>query len=253
MAQGPPPATAQPKINERLNGSIPVLKYFPAKGRGEPIRLLFEDQGIKYEDIRIHHASWAAEKAHLLESGASLYGQLPVVILDGVTLNQTLAILRFFARIYGQIVFSPSKQAYHWLTFSPSFSTITSLGLYGSNVLEAYVVDQAIDGFGDVMKEAVVLFGKDPKDEALRAAYIAKEGPEQLILLSKIISAKGGPFLLGDKLSFPDLVLFSLLDLFRPHFPNMEETYKPLGTFIRAVGARPRIAAYLASGRVPKH
>lgn len=251
-----PAIAAAPPVNEKLNGSIPVLKYFPARGRAEPIRLLFEDQGIRYEDVRINPSSWPAEKQHLLETGASLFGQLPVVILDGVTLSQSLAILRFFSRIYGEGA---------WLSLSPFFFFLflvfrftdhllpsllaPAVGLYGSNALEAFVIDEAIDMFGDILKDAAELFCKDP---AQKAVYLAKRGPEHLVLLSKIVGARGGPFLLPDKMSFADLVLYQLLDLFKPDFPNLAQTHPPLGNLISAVEKRPGIAAYLVSGRVPK-
>ena len=111
--------------NDKLNGAVPVLKYFQGKGRSEgfrfvltpystdntlstacsviffSFRLIFEDLGLKYEDVRYSHAEWPAVKQEMLSSGASLFGQLPVVVVNGKTLTQSFAIYRYFARIFG--------------------------------------------------------------------------------------------------------------------------------------------------------
>jgi len=35
------------------------LYYFNARGGGEPIRIIFAQAGVKYEDIRIEREEWA--------------------------------------------------------------------------------------------------------------------------------------------------------------------------------------------------
>jgi glutathione S-transferase len=35
------------------------LSYFDAKGRGEAIRLIFAQAGVKFADDRIKHENWA--------------------------------------------------------------------------------------------------------------------------------------------------------------------------------------------------
>ena len=64
--------------------------------------MLFEDQGVKYEDVRVAGADWPALKQSLIESGENVYGQLPVVVLGNKTFAQSFAIFRYFARVYGK-------------------------------------------------------------------------------------------------------------------------------------------------------
>ena len=111
-------------VNPKLGGAVPVLKYWNSKGRAEvtrlvfssfffsffsfcfgfflSFRLIFEDQGVKYEDVRVAFPDWAALKQKLVESGDNVYGQLPVVVLGDKTLAQSFAINRYFAKIYGK-------------------------------------------------------------------------------------------------------------------------------------------------------
>jgi len=65
--------------------------------------MIFEDQGITYNDVRIPRESWPALKKELVESGRNPSGQLPIVEIGGQTLSQSFSIHRFFARIFGKV------------------------------------------------------------------------------------------------------------------------------------------------------
>jgi Glutathione S-transferase, N-terminal domain len=71
------------------------LVYFDARGRGEPIRWIFEYAGKSYEDVRVKHNEWPALKA------TSPQGHLPYLEVDGKSLAQSAAIGRFLARRNG--------------------------------------------------------------------------------------------------------------------------------------------------------
>ncbi|KAG3275932.1 hematopoietic prostaglandin D synthase, transcript variant X2 [Ictidomys tridecemlineatus] len=68
------------------------LIYFNMRGRAEIIRYIFAYLDIKYEDHRIEHADWPKIKPTLP------FGKIPVLEVDGLTLHQSLAIARYFAR-----------------------------------------------------------------------------------------------------------------------------------------------------------
>lgn len=47
-----------------------TLRYFDIRGKGELLRLLLEDVGAKYDDVRFQRAEWfATVKKQYVESG----------------------------------------------------------------------------------------------------------------------------------------------------------------------------------------
>jgi glutathione S-transferase len=69
----------------------PVLYYFDLFGRAESMRILFHVGKVDYEDKRIPIEKWG----ELKESGKFEYGQMPGLDIDGHTLVQSLAILKY--------------------------------------------------------------------------------------------------------------------------------------------------------------
>ena len=67
------------------------LTYFGAYGRAEPIRMLFDHAGVKYENNMIGFP----ELASLKETGYLEFGQVPILEWkDGTVMSQSNAILR---------------------------------------------------------------------------------------------------------------------------------------------------------------
>ena len=68
-----------------------------------------------------------------------------------------------------------------------------------------------------------------------------------------MIEKSGGPFLLGRRLTYPDLSLFQTVEGLRYAFPQMMQRLEkkiPHAVAVHErVAARPRIATYLASER----
>ena len=52
---------------------------------------MWEDHGVSYDDIRIERADWwtGGVKAEYAKRGLSVFGQLPVVVVDGVRMVQS--------------------------------------------------------------------------------------------------------------------------------------------------------------------
>ncbi len=79
--------------------------------------------------------------------------------------------------------------------------------------------------------------------------------PKYLGYFEKLLSGnpKGDAYLIGARLSYPDLSLFQVIAGLRYALPNtmarLEKTHKRCARLHDRVQARPRIAAYLASER----
>jgi len=82
------------------------LTYFNVRGRGEAIRLAFEDNGIDYDNDIVDKSQWPAIKKSGIADGSLPFGQLPrFTTTDGTTIVQSNAILRRIGRewdLYGK-------------------------------------------------------------------------------------------------------------------------------------------------------
>ena len=71
------------------------LTYFDARGRGEGIRYIFAQAGVKYEDNRIKREDWPKLKE------TTPFGQLPILEVDGKVLSGSGSICRLLAEKFG--------------------------------------------------------------------------------------------------------------------------------------------------------
>ena len=66
-----------------------TLYYFDFEGRAQPTRVALHHAGVDFEDVRVPFAEWKDRKATMLG------GSMPVIEIDGVQINQSLAIGRW--------------------------------------------------------------------------------------------------------------------------------------------------------------
>lgn len=80
-------------------GGVPSIHYFDfqSRGRGQVVRLLWEDAGIAYDDTRYSFEEYPDyKKTRIAEMNPA--STIPVIELNGRILTQSYAILRHFAR-----------------------------------------------------------------------------------------------------------------------------------------------------------
>ncbi|MCX5744527.1 MAG: glutathione S-transferase family protein, partial [Proteobacteria bacterium] len=165
------------------------LTYFDSPGRAEPIRVALFIAKIPFEDRRLKFPEFGA----LREQGAFPLGSVPALAVDGRTLVQTSAILRYVARL-GQT------------------------DLYPADPLAGLIVDSALDTFNDTVSHAMTpsFFERDlEKKLEMRRALVA--GPLALACryVEGLIEASAGPFLTGATLTIADLVLGDAVKSYR--------------------------------------
>ncbi len=94
-------------------GGVPTMHYFDfqSRGRGQVVRLFWEDAGIAYEDIRYTFEEYPEyKKTRIAEMNP--IGCIPVIELKGRILTQSYAILRHFARQLGKYEGETEEEIY---------------------------------------------------------------------------------------------------------------------------------------------
>ena len=221
------------------------LYYWPGlQGRGEFVRLLFEEAGVPYVDVARLPASEGggvqAIQRILRGEGTGLRPFAPPVLKVGDRLIAQVAnILQFLAPRLGLVPDDPRRQ----LEAHQIQLTIADL------VAEAHNTHHPI---------SPGLYYEDQKTEARRyaAAFTSQRLPKFLGYFEEILgrqAASGGEWLLGDGFSYVDLSMFQVMSGLKYAFPNAFARVAPdvprLLALRGRVAARPRVAAYLASER----
>jgi glutathione S-transferase len=235
-----------PGVRRRAPRSPPYeLLYWPGiQGRGEFVRLAFEAADVPYVDVGRLPASrggGAGAVARLLESrGPWLTPLGPPALRHGkVLVAQTAAILWWLAPRIGLV---PRDEA-------------SRLRAHQLQLTIADLVTEAHDTHHPV---AVSLYYEDQRPEAARrsGAFVEERIPLFLDYLDAALDsnpAGGGRWLVGRRLSYPDLSTFQVVAGLRYAFPRamaIHEARRPrLVALHDRVAALPRIAAYLASPR----
>ena len=199
--------------------SVPTLTYFPFRGLGEPIRLLFEDQGIAFEDRRVDFGEeWAALQPRMQ------FRQMPRLQDGEQTLFQSQAILRYLAR---------------------------PRGLCGETEPERIRCDISVEAGRDLQQRLWDHFWWPGSNTPEAAAEF--EGGTLAAQLGLVAAWLGdAPFFGGARLLFADYFVLTVLDEAAAFFPSAMARAAPLAAYRRRMYARPGIAAYAASGRQPK-
>ncbi|XP_066264603.1 glutathione S-transferase 1-like isoform X2 [Branchiostoma lanceolatum] len=186
------------------------LTYFNARGRAEPIRLLFAAAGIKYEDVRIEGADWPALKPK------TPMGQLPVLEIDGTMICQSKAIARLIAK---------------------------DLGKTPLDLAQADMTYDSLEEFGEKMRLCFVEKDENKKEE-LKREFEEKTLPAALDRFEKLASAEG--YFAGNSLTWADVnffTLFGFVDILMPgdHLKGYVNLNKVTGN----VSSNPGIAIWL--------
>jgi glutathione S-transferase len=192
---------------------LPVLHYFGLGrlGRGEVVRLFFAELGIEYKNEYYNYdAEWKTKRDELK---LNLTGTLPVLDIDGHRLSQHLPILRYLSRRAG--------------------------GYDGETNYEKFIVDAVSDVYIDY-RAAWVASLSGVTDE-----YKNEIVPRAIRVFDSYYKENGGPYLLGDKVTYADFAVYQILDNdnctgAKPDLPES------LTKLMEAMKNRPNLKDYLA-------
>ncbi|KAF8360360.1 hypothetical protein PRIPAC_87283, partial [Pristionchus pacificus] len=197
--------------------------YFYIRGRGEPIRMLFNLAGVQFEDKRIQLEEWPKLKSH------TPFGSLPVLEFDNQKLGQSQAIMRYLA---------------------------TRFGLSGRTPVEEAQVDAFADcivDFTNAINEFhLVACGLLPgvKGELYEREFCpAKE--KLFAIMEKQLKKNGTGWLVGNSITSVDIQLAcclqSMIDESGKEKEEILKGFEEIGAHQRKVYSHPRIAPYIES------
>lgn len=202
--------------------SVPKLIYFNFKAKAEAIRLAFYIGNIEFEDCRVSREEFDSMKSSLP------FRQLPVLLIDGKYLAQSIAIL-YYA---GQLA-----------------------GLVPLDLLETAKVLQVLAALEDILGKFYPSFAENDveKIKRMRDDLAKNILPCWLGRLNKIIEAEGQEgFCVGNKLTIADLQLYVIINwvclsgIVDGIPTNICDEYKSIMKVIENVGKHPKVAQWNA-------
>ena len=171
-------------------GELPELEltYFNARGRAELIRLALACGGIPYEQTLLTPEEFSAKKPSLL------FGQLPVLAVDGNEFGQSYSIAKFVAKLAGLMPEAP---------------------------LAALAVEQIVDCTEDIRSKFVPIRYLPIDDDAKLAKYQDFFQSTLIGLLAHIENAlRGRDFFCENRVTLADIAVTNLLQQLRvPNCP----------------------------------
>lgn len=191
-----------------------VFHYFEVKALGEGCRLLLAYGGQEFEDHRLSSEQWPDFKPK------TLFGQMPVLEIDGKQYAQSNAISRYLGKKYG---------------------------LAGDSAEEAFEIDQNVDFVHDIRAKAAMVHYEP--DEAIKAKKheenLKNLYPNLLEKLNDIIVKNNGHIALG-KLTWGDFVFAGMLDYLKAmlQMPDLTQKYPAFQKIVDTVYSIPKVKAF---------
>ena len=197
------------------------LYYFNSRGSAEPIRFIFAQAGVQYEDVRLNENTWPEFKPK------SPYGALPVLEMDGKMVAGSCPIARYLAEEYG---------------------------LAGSSAFENAEIAGIVDVLHDFLLKGVPLASFGEKDETrkaeLKKEFEEKHAPRYLGALEKRATENNSAdgWIYGAKVTYADLrasAQFGVMEHWQVMLPGMLDDYPALKKLKRSVENLPAIAKWI--------
>jgi glutathione S-transferase len=220
------------------------LYYWPTiQGRGEFIRLAFEEAGASYVDVaRLSEKKGGGVKAMMRLMRSKRAGLLPFappfIKVDGQLIAQTANILHFLGPRLGLV---PKDEA----------------GRTEALQLMLTIADLAVEAHDTHHPLGPSLYYEDQIPESKRRAadFVAQRLPKFLHYFERALARSSGEqkYMVARSLTYVDLAIFQAISGLDYAFPKAMARLAPEITGLRAlakrVSRRPRIAAYLSSKR----
>ncbi|KAM4042004.1 glutathione S-transferase 3-like [Anomaloglossus baeobatrachus] len=195
----------------------PVLHYFFGRGRAECIRWLLAAAGVEFEE-KFYRTKEEYNK--LVQSGDLLFGQIPMLEIDGQKLVQTKAILNYIAGKYN---------------------------LFGSDLKERAYIDMYVEGASDLNTLILSYFFLSDCDKEKQLNLMKDKAHKRYFpVYSKALEGKD--FLVGNKLSCADVYLLDVILALEEFHPDILQDFPNLQAFKKKTCEIPNIKKFLQPG-----
>jgi len=190
------------------------LTYFNLRALAEPIRFILAYAEVDYEDNRLERESWPGVKE------STPWGQLPTLQVGEKTLSQSNAISRYLAKKYN---------------------------LQGDDDWEAAKMDELADALADFRGEWRKHFREEDeaKKAELKKNFDENVVPKYLAKFEAQISANGGPFLVGKRVSWIDFQVAHFMEFFELQAPGLLDNFPNLKKLKETVFDIPQIKTWI--------
>uniref|UniRef100_A0A0A9YRT1 glutathione transferase n=1 Tax=Lygus hesperus TaxID=30085 RepID=A0A0A9YRT1_LYGHE len=196
------------------------LTYFNMSGLGEPVRVMLSYGEIPFTDKRVSKDEWASMKSEMT------FGQMPRLLIDGLELYQSRAICRYIAG---------------------------KLNLRGKTDKAAAMADMWVDAIDDARSMiARVYYQPDSEERTINMDKMKNvDFPRVLSIFEKELEKNGTTFLVGNEVSWADIMLFGYLsyigELLRTTGSDLLSAYPRLTAIYSTILSNPGIQKYLAN------
>ncbi|XP_055351680.1 glutathione S-transferase Mu 3-like [Paramacrobiotus metropolitanus] len=202
--------------------STPVLAYWDIRGLANPIRMLLEHVGVKYEFKVWDHepeTGWFAQKDKL----DIKFPNLPYYIEGDKKFSQSGAIIKYLARKHGLVAKNED------------------------DLIQQDIVDGLLQDFRNLWSWLVYVSSNDLETDKPR--YHARVDPVMKQLDEMLDKQK---FLVGDYLTYNDFIFFEILDINTKLFPDFLQQFPNLQKYHDRIQHLKGVQEYLQSDRNPK-
>ncbi|XP_013395749.1 glutathione S-transferase [Lingula anatina] len=222
-----------------------VLYYWPLAGRGEFVRLVFEEAGVPYKEINdVELLSKNFKKIDLPPSEDFSFPCFapPVIKKGDFVLSQTPVICEYLGKKFGLYPDGGEEEEYHARQFNLTIHDFIAdgrLAFHGRNHTESY-------------------YTQKEETQTYIDFFVKNRLPKWLRNLEHLLNANYGKhggkgYAIGTKMTYVDLALLHVLRATESQFPAPWEELKgsfPLcREFKERMSQRPNLAAYFKSDR----
>ncbi len=218
--------------------------YWPhILGRGEVIRLALEEAGAAYRDVAREPETPEEQRQVILD-----------ILLDQSQVRPPFAPPFL---VDGDVMIAQAANILHYLAPKIGMASDGDGDLYFAHQLQLTITDLLMEAHDTHHPISNQLYYEDQVEESKQraTAFVEHRIPKHMAYYEKILTNNpaGSGWLIGDRLTYPDLSLFQVVEGLRYAFPNgfgkVEEDFPKVIALRNAVAARPNTAAYLASDR----